>query len=267
MFRTMSLGVVAVAAMLPGALGAATLELTGTVRDFLYNGSGIPAGFSAHPDFEAPIGGLAPGIVQNTVDGDGKPVLSPTPPGNASIASAASFGQWYRDVPGVNQSTTFSITLNEISPGLFSYVNGNFFPIDGQLLGNQGLGHNYHFTYEIAGTFGYSAGTNQVFTFQGDDDVWVFLNDRLAIDLGGIHGTVSASVNLDTFAPTGGLVDGGNYTFRLFFAERHTTASSFRIETSLPIVSQPVPEPGSYVLALSGLALLAFFGRARGRKG
>ena len=95
---------------------------------------------------------------------------------------------------------SYAITLTESAPGsgIFSFASGAFFPIDGQLLGDYGFGHNYHFTYQIHATFGYTPGAGQVFNFSGDDDVWVFFDKKLGIDLGGVHGTAGASVNMDT---------------------------------------------------------------------
>ncbi len=59
--------------------------------------------------------------------------------------------------------------------------------------------------------------------------MWVFIDDHLVIDLGGVHATEEATVHLDTL----GLVRGQRYPLALFFAERHTTGSTFTVETTL----------------------------------
>lgn len=229
-----------------GAWGA-SITLTGTVRDF-------KADFV---EFEGAITGLKTGLVLSTLDADDKPVFSGAVGG--AIANATSFAQWYRDTPGRNLSAPLAITLSETAPGsgVYRYANSSFFPIDGQLFGNEGRPHNFHFTYEIAGTFGYQPG--QTFSFTGDDDVWVFIDRKLVVDLGGVHGAVSGAVNLDTL----GLTPGQNYAFNFFFAERHTTQSNFVIETSIPIAS--VPEPSAYAMMLAGLAAVGFTLRRRAR--
>ncbi len=166
-----------------------------------------------------------------------------------ALHSPADFAQWFRDVEGVNVSTLLPITLKR-QPGTNIYTFddkedpyfqslGGFFPINNELYGNyQNTGKNFHFTFELDTEFVYKQGTGQVFTFTGDDDVWVFIDGKCVIDIGGVHAAVSQTVDLDRLD---WLVDGQTYSLKFFFAERHTTQSNFRIETTLNLKSVNIP--------------------------
>jgi len=209
-----------------GGAAADAVELSGTVRDFR----------SSHPDFEDAIS-IDPGILLEQLGGDGKPVYAGQT-GNPTTHGREAFDQWYRDVPGVNMSRSLTISLQKSAadPGICMYHSSSFFPIDNELFGNEGQPHNYHFTLEIRAEFQYHGG--EVFTFTGDDDLWVFINDRLAIDLGGVHGAMSETLSLDEKAGMLGISPNGIYSFALFFAERHTTGSNFKITTSMEFSQQ-----------------------------
>ncbi len=196
-------------------------------------------------------------------DGAGRNIMSPreyldSRPGDVSgsmesqgnaVNSAQSFSQWFREQPGVNISKTLQITLRR-DPDSGHYVFddrldpqfsglGGFFPINGDLYGNYGsTGKNYHFTFELGTQFVYRRNAGQVFTFRGDDDVWVFVDGWLVIDLGGVHGAIEQTIDLDRL---GWLVDGNTYQLRFFFAERHTTEANFRIATSLELRDIAIP--------------------------
>ena len=230
----------ALGAVLVGGIAsqADTLTLTGTVRDFS----------DTHPDFEGVLGGHQPGQVERVLGADRNPVWKA--PALPSFTTAANFDEWYNDVAGVNLSAPLSIALDNTltpDPDVYTFTDGDFFPIDGALFGNEGRAHNYHFTFELHSKFTYSGG--ETFAFTGGDDLWVFIDDGLVVDLGGVHGAISGSVALDTL----GLTLGEVYDFDLFFAERHTTASSLRIDTSIILV----PEPAGWA-GLAGAGLLGF---------
>jgi len=177
-----------------------------------------------------------------------------TPKTSNQITSAESFKQWYRDTPGVNVSKQVSMTLNRV-PNTNRYVfdsaadapyaaRSGFFPIDADLFGNQGSsGHNFAFSTEIETEFVYEAASNPVFKFTGDDDVWVFIDNKLVIDVGGLHPKKEQYLDLSRLP---WLVDGHSYSLKVFHAERHTNASNFRIETTLKL--RPVDPPATTAL-------------------
>lgn len=97
--------------------------------------------------------------------------------------------------------------------------------------------HNYGFTMKVQAQFEYVPG--QKFEFFGDDDVWVFINNKLVVDIGGQHHRVNGKVNLDTIGQKTGdtLVPGKTYPFHIFYAERHKVESNFKMRTSIDLRS------------------------------
>ena len=306
-------------------------------------------------DFESGTSGSyapLPGMVNATLDSSGKPVYSGIG-GNAHVASADSFSQWYKDVSGVNHSTASKMTLwndgngnyvnrygangeqwnttaiayycgnvgrektdaagkpipcTSMDPNptqcdtmvaaggtlltcsqsngsytatiIVSKADGNplFFPVDGDTFtpaselaaaqippyydasatwpfdldaaGNKRL-HNFSFTSEVRYWFLYDKTKTYTLDFVGDDDVWVFINRKLAVDLGGVHTPVDGSIVIGangngtaTITPTYpispapvatkqsatlGLQSGQVYEIAVFQAERQTTGSSYKL--------------------------------------
>jgi fibro-slime domain-containing protein len=242
-----------------GAGGAAspcgsTLDVT--YRDFS----------EAHSDFEKPFSGdvVRLQLVEATLGADLTPVFRdskgcPQDPNNPTqcanwvpnepvITSKDTFSQWYHTVDGVNVKLSKKLTLTETPAGSGNYVfdSAAFFPLaPDEGLGitpknNNPEGRNFLFTTEIHLTFEYKLG--QKFTFRGDDDLWIFVNNKLALDLGSMHSAEQGTIDFDAQAAQLGITPGQSYAMDIFQAERHTSGSNFRFETNISCFT-PVDVP------------------------
>ena len=100
---------------------------------------------------------------------------------------------------------------------------------------------NGGFTLRGESQFVYNKASNLYFTFTGDDDVYMYINGVLALDLGGAHGRNSKTVELNKLDPVKyGLVEGQVATFTFFYMERCSDASTFGIKTNMKLVQRDI---------------------------
>jgi len=210
--------------------GGCGTTLLGVVRDFR---SGAESG--GHPDFETFTGQGDQGMVGQDLWHDFKPVFTDDDDGEQLYTTTEdNFRQWYITEDGVNRAFELRLSFEPQGNGLFTFDSDMFFPLDDAGFGNQGNNHNFHFTTEVHTMFRYRGG--ETFSFTGDDDLWVFINGILAIDLGGLHSAQSDQISLDAEAGRLGITTGNDYRLELFHAERHTDESNFRVDTTLEFV-------------------------------
>lgn len=264
-----------------------SFTLTAKVRDFKERNP--TDSLDVHPHFNNPIGCSAQEKGVNTVaedidaggsadsdfpsDNRNPVLLDPLPDAIAPCYDPPDrFADWFNDRgPDINRVFLVDLpfVMNDAS-GLYEYRSEAFFPLDaGQNyrkihpddpdpFGNLQTGlqdgqdlstHDYGFTMELHGQVDYTEGAGQVLRYEGDDDIWVFINGKRVVDLGGVHQSQTDSVDLDAQRERLGLEDGGTYPLDFFFAERHIASSSLVITTNATLAT-PVHRPPALARAL-----------------
>lgn len=72
------------------------------------------------------------------------------------------------------------------------------------------------------------------YLFFGDDDLWVFLDDKLVVDIGGVHSSVGEYVNLWDHIKMG---EASSHTLSIYYTERGASGSTCFMNFTLPSVS------------------------------
>ncbi len=184
-------------------------------------------------------------FVENELGADGNPQLIPSPA--AWVKDAESFKQWFTTTQGVNQLIEVDIEATPRSALLTAFGGDDigWCPIDDIGLGNADIVsplawkdaeheaadkmHNHLFTAKIEAEFLYQGGKNELIISESDDDSWVFINGKLAIDNGGLHGFTPARVSLDSKATELGIEPGKKYPIVFFYADRYFGGALYRV--------------------------------------
>lgn len=199
-----------------------------------------------HPDFER-YNAYAKNIVMDLLGPDGLPVFNDDSEIKFETGiTKESFSMWYKDVPGINKTFCKVLTLKQKEePYNYAYESDYFFPLNNEGYGNHPSDKtkNFHFTDDMCFYFNYHGDESSI-KIIGDDDIWIFVNGILAVDLGGCHGSQNGVVNFTGEMKTGTLnekqisylynsdfdiVEGQNVEVRIFHAERHTSGSNFNL--------------------------------------
>jgi len=221
------------------------LALPAVYRDM----RGVSQTAPVHPDFDARGGsGITFGMVQSRLDAEGRPAWSGAVVGGSGALDAASFFDWYRD-SARNLPVLDTFTLTRVAgTDAYTFDSSAFFPLDGRGWNAPGAPspevypepHNYSFTTEVHTWFAYSG--DERLDFRGDDDVWVFVDGQLCLDVGGLHPPEMAAMSFVDPAAAGDarqiaivnacrdrLVAGRIYEIAVFHAERRCCGSNFRL--------------------------------------
>ncbi|MGL1903788.1 MAG: fibro-slime domain-containing protein [Fibrobacterales bacterium] len=202
---------------------------------------------------------LTTGLVKSKLDSDGLPAPDMSSPDMTSC-NTSELTSWFKPVADSSNFTCLDLTLTKQSNNIFTLVdtteyssgsrlvNGTgFFPLDDftsssknqrgdtyQSKGtwdpyvDEGYPHNYHFCMKTSTTFTYESG--QVFSFKGDDDLWVFVDSTLVLDLGGKpYPASNGSIVMNDLSFT----PGSRHTFDLFMCERFAVGSNLKIQTNI----------------------------------
>ena len=157
------------------------------------------------------------------------------------------FKRWFNQVDGKSKNYAGSIVLNHDDEAIsFKFEDNDFYPLDNYNTWNEKLSydnHNHLFTMNFGIPFHINFDGNEKLKITADDDTWVFINENLVLDMGGIHdastsvfkimenGEVYTGVDEGSLAYSGVTLAGSDSAVvRIFHADRNSKNSVFKLE-------------------------------------
>jgi fibro-slime domain-containing protein len=195
----------------------------------------------------------------------GLPIVDQGVVGSIPLKPTDNFYRWFHEVEGKSKKIQKSLKFTKIASETYQYgdASKSIFPLDSDATAQDfssgdysSQGHNFYFTMHMNAPFIVKADGTEEFSFVGDDDVWVYLNGKLVLDIGGVHEKISGSFKINkesngsisvTSTVAGktktitdiGLVKGDVATISFFYAERNTTVANCLI--TMKSMRIPVP--------------------------
>lgn len=166
--------------------------------------------------------GALQGVVKDHLGADGLPipaftnstdswnanrdVFTANVTGHDPVQPGDNFYRWFHEVEGLSKyypgEVTFQKVASDTSSSVYTFGRDGTFPLDNVDFSKDDeatqQGHNYHFSSHLSIPIKISADGKEMFEFSGDDDVWVFLNGQLVLDIGGLHEKLNGSFIINT---------------------------------------------------------------------
>ena len=164
------------------------------------------------------------------------------------------FTRWFSAVEGKSKAYAGTLGLKfSKSTSSFSYENEEFYPLNSISVPDEAVnrdGNNHLFTFNLGVPVRVLADGNEEFSIYADDDTWVYIGDKIVIDMGGVHeattarfkinneGEVYSAVNGEEFAYSGvKLTRDTGAIVRIFHADRDSTESVFSMRFSKMVLN------------------------------
>lgn len=191
-------------------------------------------------------------VEQGLVDFELNDKYMPVATGAGRLTSnrGANAASWFETAEGRNESYAGALEMQYKAAGAeFVFEADDFYPLDkaefsaGDSVNKDG--HNHLFAMNFAVPFTALASGEESFEVKADDDTFIFVGNKLVIDMGGIHeatagrfvihenGEIYAGVDGENLAYTGvNVTEGDGSIVRVYHADRDSASSVFDVKFS-----------------------------------